>query len=175
MDSTVRCSPKSSRLPTACAACWGSSAHIDGELVPSLRSWRFTATLVAIVAMWIATPRAEPVTVRYAEGLVHGFLTLKSPDGALLASGDLIQRASGTRVTTQLVFHFKDGSTSNETAVFSQRGQFALITDHVIQKGPAFARPLEMTIDRPNGHVVVRYNDEDGKPKVEDERMNLPA
>jgi hypothetical protein len=132
-----------------------------------------TAAVALFVALSTAAPRAEPVTVRYAEGLVHGFLTLKSPDGTLLAIGDLLQKASGTRVTSQLVFHFKDGSTSDETAVFSQRGQFSLISHHLIQKGPAFEQPLEMTIDRPNGHVVVRYT-EDGKPKVEDERMKLP-
>src|SRR5258706_7944387 len=90
---------------------------------------------------------AEPVTVRYAEGLVHGFLSLRALDGTLVANGDLIQFARGDRVTARLIFRFKDGSLSDETAVFSQRGQFRLLSSHLVQKGPTFKTPLEGTID----------------------------
>src|SRR5881296_1048277 len=119
--------------------------------------------------------RAEPVAVRHAEGLVHGFLVLRSTDGAILASGDLIQVARGDRVTTRLVFHFKDGSLHDETAVFSQRGQFRLISDKVVQKGATFPQPLEMSIDCATGRVTVHYTEKDGEQKVADERMDLPA
>jgi hypothetical protein len=119
-------------------------------------------------------PSAEPVAVRHVEGLVHGFLSLRSPEGAVIADGDLIQDARGGRVISRLVYHFKDGSLQDETAVFSQRGDFQLISDHLVQRGPAFERPLEMTIDRPTGHVVVRYKNERGEAKVEDEHMDLP-
>jgi hypothetical protein len=61
----------------------------------------------------------EPVTVRHNEGLVHGFLALRTLDGSLLADGDLIQVARGNRVTSQIVFHFKDGSLHDETTVFT--------------------------------------------------------
>ncbi len=63
----------------------------------------------------------------------------------------------------------------DETAVFSQRGHFQLISYHLVQKGPAFERPLEMMIDCPSGHVTVRYKNEDGQEKVEDEHMDLPG
>src|SRR6185295_9304595 len=99
--------------------------------------------MVLVSVAFLLTAHAEPVAVRYAEGLVHGFLSLKSPGGQLLANGDLIQTTRGDRVTTRLSFHFKDGSTSEETAVFSQRGHFALITDHLVQKGPAFDPPID--------------------------------
>jgi hypothetical protein len=132
----------------------------------------FVAT--AAFASATVTSTAEPVAVRFAEGLVHGFLTLRTLDGSLIANGDLIQSARGSRVTSRLVFRFKDGSLLDETAVFSQQGHFRLITDHLVQKGPAFSKPLEMSIDRNSGRVVVRYSDEDGHPKVEDERMELP-
>jgi hypothetical protein len=112
--------------------------------------------------------------VRHVEGLVHGFLSLRSPDGAVLANGDLIQDARGGRVTSRLVYHFKDGSLQDETAVFSQRGHFQRISDHLVQKGPAFERPLDVTIDRPTGHVVVRYKNEHGEEKIEHEHMDLP-
>ena len=118
---------------------------------------------------------AEQVAVRHTEGLVHGFLALRNMAGATLADGELLQVARGDRVTSRLVFHFKDGSLRDETAVFSQRGRFQLISDHLLQKGPSFPEPLEMTIDRASGRVVVHYTEKDGEQKVADERMELPA
>jgi hypothetical protein len=60
------------------------------------------------------SPEEGPVAVRHKEGLVHGFLVLRSVDGKLLASGDLIQTAVGDRITSELIFHFKDGSSRSE-------------------------------------------------------------
>lgn len=119
-------------------------------------------------------PAADPIAVRHAEGLVHGFLALSTIEGAPLASGDLIQNARGDRVTSRLVLHFKDGSTHDETAVFSQRGRFRLISDHVLQKGPAFQPPLDMTIDRQRRQVSVRYKDDKGADRDEVEHLELP-
>jgi hypothetical protein len=120
------------------------------------------------------TTSSEPVAVRHLEGLVHGFLALRSPEGKTLASGDLIQNARGDRVTSRLVFHFNDGSTHDETAVFSQRGHFRLLSDHLMQKGPAFERPMDMTIDAQSGQVTVRYKNDHGEAKEEAERLELP-
>jgi hypothetical protein len=136
---------------------------------------KIRVALLISAALWPATPFAEPVGVRYVEGLVHGFLVLRSPEGAQLASGDLIQLVRGDRVTSRLVFHFKDGSIHDETAVFSQRGHFRLLSDHLVQQGPAFERPIEMTIDTQSGQVTVRYKDEHGEQKSEVERLELPA
>ncbi len=135
-----------------------------------------TAAIVAAATLLLAgaTANAEPIQVRYVEGTLHGFLTLRSADGRLIASGDLLQTVAGDRVTTRLVFHFKDGSLSDETAVFSQHDHFTLITDKVVQRGPAFPRPLEMTIDVASGDVTVRYKNDHGEEKVESEHMDLP-
>src|SRR5476649_1420331 len=103
-----------------------------------------TATAVALTCS-IGLAR-EVVPVRHSEGIVHGFLWLRDLDGTTIADGDLIQTARGDRVTVRLVFHFKDGSLHDETAVFSQRREFRLLTDHLIQKGPTFPQPLDMTI-----------------------------
>lgn len=132
------------------------------------------AIALALALLTAAPMAAEPVRVRYAEGIVHGFLALRTTDGKTVADGDLIQRAVGTRVTTRLVFHFRDGSIRDETTVFTQRGQFRLVSDHLVQKGPTFEQPLEMTIDRASGRVVVKYTNDHGEQKVEDERMKLP-
>ncbi len=117
--------------------------------------------------------RAEPVAVRYTEGVVHGFLVLRTLEGKTLAQGDLAQVAHGDRVTSRLVFHFRDGSIQDETVVYSQRRNFRLVSDHLVQKGPAFPQPMEVTVDGASGQATVRYT-EDGKPKVATERFDLP-
>jgi hypothetical protein len=133
-----------------------------------------TAAVACALMLLLGSAAAEPVTVRYREGVVRGFLALSTVDGDRLADGDLIQVARGDRVTTRLVFHFKDGSTHDETAVFSQRQRFRLLTHHLVQKGPAFPKPLDMSINAVTGQVVVRYADDHGEQKVETERLDLP-
>jgi hypothetical protein len=134
---------------------------------------RVITTVVVVALLSPVALRAEPIRVRHAEGVTHGFLTLRTVDGTLVANGDLIQTSAGNRVTTRLVFRFKDGSLLDETAVYSQRGTFRLLTDHLVQKGPAFPHPVDMTVDASSGQVTVRYVD-DGKEKVENEQMKLP-
>ena len=138
------------------------------------RAGRFTAAAICVVALWAGTVLAEPVVVRHAEGIVHGFLALRTLDGALIANGDLIQLAQGDRVTSRLIFRFKDGSIRDETSVFSQRRTFRLMSNHLVQKGPSFPQPLDLSIDCASGQVTVRYTDDHGKPKVESEKMDLP-
>jgi hypothetical protein len=108
------------------------------------------------------------------EGQVHGFLTLRTLDGALIADGDLTQASHGGAVTSRLVFHFKDGSLQDETTVFSQRGSFHILSDHLVQKGPAFKRQVDLTLNGSTGLAAVRYSDGDGKEKVEDARLEVP-
>ena len=84
--------------------------------------------------------RAEPIPVRYAEGLIHGFLILRAVDGRAVADGDLVQVASGGRVTTRLTFRFHDGSVHDETAIYTQQGRFRLVNYRLLQRGPAFPR-----------------------------------
>jgi hypothetical protein len=118
---------------------------------------------------------AEQVPVRHREGLVHGFLVLRSAaTGEALAEGELLQIAQGDRVTSELVFHFKDGSLHDETAVYSERGKFRLISDHLIQKGPSFKHSMDMTIDARTGQVNIHYSDEDGKEKDISEKLKAP-
>src|SRR5580704_6172638 len=108
----------------------------------------------------------SPVAVLHTEGLVHGFLVLRTLEGDALADGDVTQIARGDRVTSHLVFRFKDGSVNEETVVFSQRQSFRVVSDHLLQKGPAVKRPMEVSIDGLTGQIMVRYTDEDGKEKT---------
>lgn len=135
---------------------------------------QLSAALVFSAALWPGLTEAEPVAVRYTEGAVHGFLVLRTLDNKLLAEGDVTQTVDGDRVTARLVFHFKDGSLHDQTTVYSQRQRFQLISDRVVQKGPAFPQPLEMSIDGTTGQVTVRYQDERGDPKSETEQFDVP-
>ena len=113
---------------------------------------------------------AEPVAVHYSEGSVHGFLALHDSGGKLLAAGDLMQVARGGQIVSHLVFHFKDGSIDDETCTFSQHGVFKLLSDHHIQKGPSFPKPLDVAISTSNGMVTVHADN-----KRYSEHLDLPA
>ena len=128
---------------------------------------------VCVACVASVTLTAEPVRVKHVEGLVHGFLALRTQAGQTIAHGDLIQLVKGDRVTSRLVFRFKDGSVQDETAVFRQRGSFRLIADRLVQKGPSFPHPLDMSIDAANGMVTVHYAD-DGKAKTAAKHIDLP-
>ena len=99
---------------------------------------------------------------------------MRSADGHVVASGDLVQVASGGQVKARLLFHFNDGSVDDETTVFSQHHSFRLITYHHIQKGPSFAHPIDFTIDARSGKVTVRSTGKDGKEQVKTENLHLP-
>jgi hypothetical protein len=143
-----------------------------GRRLESLRA-RFLAVLLAS-AIILPSATASPVAVRYKEGLLHGFLVLSTLDGTPLAEGDLTQVLHGNRITSHLIFRFKDGSRQEESVVFSQRRYFQLVSYHLVQKGPAFPHPTEITIAPSTGEVIVNYTDDDGKEKTARERMKLP-
>jgi hypothetical protein len=117
---------------------------------------------------------AEQVRVRHTEGLTHGFLALRNLEGKLLADGELTQVAEGHRVTSHVIFRFKDGSIYEETTIFSQRGSFRLLNDHVVQKGASFKHPMETWLNASTGEVKVRYRDDDGKEKTINQQLDLP-
>jgi hypothetical protein len=97
--------------------------------------------LLAAVAL------AEPVAVRQPERDAHSTLLLSTLTGERLADGELVQRVDGSRVTTRVTFPFADGSLHEETVVFTQQRHFRVISDHLIQKGPAFPRAVDLRID----------------------------
>jgi hypothetical protein len=154
-------------LPQALSSLWPARFSAGGIL-------RLAVLLVSAALLQPVALPAAPVIVRHLEGLVHGFLVLRTLVGNTLADGDLIQVAHGDRVTSRLVFRFKDGSLHDETAVFSQHRNFQLLSDHLVQKGPAFEHPLEASVNRSTGQVTVRNTDGNGKEKVVTDRLDLP-
>jgi hypothetical protein len=119
------------------------------------------------------TLSAEPIAVRHTEGLLHVFLVLQTLEGQTIADGEETQIARGDRVTVHTIFRFKDGSIHDETTIFSQRGTFRLISDHLIQKGPSFKQSMDTVVDTSTSQVTVRYSDKEGKEKVLTEGLEL--
>ncbi len=139
----------------------------------SFRLKSLVVLLISAALFQSGAVSAERVPVRHVEGLVHGFLTLRSLEGETLAAGDMIQVVHGDTVTNHLIFRFKDGSVNDETAVFSQHGSFRLISDHLIQKGPTFPHPMDVSTDASAGQVTVRYTDK-GNEKITTDHLKLP-
>lgn len=138
-----------------------------------------SATLILLMLYMMlfscGPPAAGQVAVRHTEGLVHGFLVLRSTEGKTLAHGELKQLAHGSRVTSHLVFHFSDGSVRDETATYSQRQSFQLLRYHLVQKGPSFPHPEDLSIDVSSGQLTYLDSRDDGKSQVKTEHMRLPA
>jgi hypothetical protein len=105
---------------------------------------------------------------------MHGFLALHTLDGKRIADGEMTQVAEGDRVTIRLIFRFKDGSVYDDTTIFSQRGAFRLVSNHLVQHGPSFKQPMETSVEASSGQVMVRYQDREGKEKVLKQRCDLP-
>ena len=134
--------------------------------------------LLALAAAFLALPSAawaEGIPVHHLEGTLHGFLVLSNQQGKVVAVGDLIQVVDADRVTSHLLFHFRDGSIDEETTVFTQHDSFKLVSDHHIQKGPFFHQPIEVSIDVPSGEVTIHSTGKDGKEDVKTEHMDLPS
>src|SRR5262249_31661777 len=123
-----------------------------------------------------AGPRDTPSApkVKFPEGSLHGFLILRNESGEPIATGDITQKFDGRQVTAHLLLQFRDGSSQEETTVFTQRKTFRLLSDHLIQKGPAFKRPMDLLVDCQTGQVTVQTTDDDGKQQMTRDRMQIP-
>src|ERR1700760_278251 len=128
------------------------------------------ASLCLLAVQFCAS--ADPVPVRFKQGSGHIFLLLRGEDGKTLAAGESFQTVKGSRVTTRTTFHFRDGSLDDETTVFDQGRVFRLLSDHRIQKGPAFPHPMEMQLDAQNGRVTFHDLEKD---KTTSEVLTLPG
>jgi hypothetical protein len=127
---------------------------------------------IALFASTISAPlHAEPIRVRYPQGSQHGFLVVKTAEDVIIATGDVTQAVHGERVTSRLTFHFRDGSLDDETTVFSQGQFFRLISDHHVQHGPSFPKPIDLLIDAASGQIT--SHGEDGK--INQSHLALPA
>ena len=130
------------------------------------------ARLSLLLAAWLLVKclYGDAVPVRHPQGSAHGFLRIVTLAGVQIAVGDYTQTSHGDLVTSRVVFHFRDGSIDDEKTTFSQHTTFRLISDHHIQHGPSFPRPMDVFIDAKTGTVTSRS----GEGKVEAQHLDLP-
>jgi hypothetical protein len=132
--------------------------------------------VISLLMVLAAGPaRAEPVAVRFSEGVTRGFPVLRSIKGEILAQGELIQVARGDVVESRLIFRFRDGSLYDEQVVFSQRDVFQLQSYQIVQRGRSFPETLEARVDRVTERYEVRYRaDEESAPETLSGDFTLP-
>lgn len=126
--------------------------------------------LPLLAVLLVLSAHAEPVKVRHRQGAAHGFVVLKNQQGVRLATGDMTQIVRGDRVTSRLLLRFRDGSVDDDTTVFSERGVFRLISDHHIQRGPSFPKPIDVLINAQTGEITSRSKD----GKLRQDHLDLP-
>jgi hypothetical protein len=129
--------------------------------------------LVSGITAHVSPAEAASVHVNHREGTSHGFLVVRSADGQVLASGELVQTVSGDRVNSEMTLYFKDGSVYDETAVYSQDKDFRLLTHHLRRTGPSFPDADDQLIDTASGSVTTQSL-KDGANKPEVHHMKLP-
>jgi hypothetical protein len=129
----------------------------------------FGSILIAVALLSGNVP-ADPVPVRHPQGSSHGFLAVRTLDGKSIAVGDATQIVHGDRVTSRVIFRFRDGSIDEDTTVFSQRGVFRLVSDHHIQRGPSFPKHMDVLIDASTGQITSRMKD----GRMRQDHLDLP-
>jgi hypothetical protein len=135
-----------------------------------------TASLLLLALAFAVPVDADPVAVRYTEGVTRGFPVLRANTGEVLAHGDLVQVARDDRVESRLVFRFRDGSIYDETVTFSQRNVFTLLAYRIVQRGPSFPESLDARVDRATGRYEVKYRaDQDSAEELLTGHTELPA
>ena len=150
-----------------------------------VRVWRALSVvgtailLVAAVSSATAPHRGRSddtaaVPVRYSEGTVHGFLELRTAEGALLAHGDLTQVVKDGAIESRMFFRLPT-SVFEETVTFTQRGVFSMQHYHLVQSGTAFADDLDVTLERSGAYVIKTLSHRDGKAKTLTGTLELPA
>jgi hypothetical protein len=134
------------------------------------------AVLALLTVLATRPAGADPIAVKYTEGITRGFPVLRALNGEKLAQGDLVQiPRGGDVVESRLVFRFKDGSLHDERVVFSQRDVFTLLSYRIVQQGPSFPEALEASVDRATGRYDVRYRgDEDSPEEILSGDFTLP-
>lgn len=142
---------------------------------PDARMLGRACAVAAVLLVALPASAGEPVPVRYRDGTAGTNLVLRASDGSMIGEGQFSRVADGSLVTSRLVLHFRDGSLHDEQVTFSQDGRFRVVRDRLMQQGPAFPQPIDMSIDGETGRVTVAYADERGRRKQVERTFDLPA
>ena len=111
---------------------------------------------LALAASMPDLATAEPVAVRFLEGVTRGFLVVSAVDGKPVGQGDIRQVAHPGRVESRMILRFRDGSLHDETVTYTQDKVFKLGRFRLIQKGPSFPEPVEISLEAASGEYLVK-------------------
>ncbi len=136
------------------------------------RNTFFVAALLAITLR--AAAPAESIPVRHIQKPMHRFMVARSEAGQTIARGEFTQTVVGDDVTMRLLYRFVDGSIDDETTTYRQQDTFRLVSNHHIQNGPFFAKPVDYTVEAATGMATSRTTDKNGKPHLASEHIDLP-
>jgi hypothetical protein len=136
---------------------------------------RLGLLLLALFLLSATVLGATPVQVRLREGTVRGFLAVRTPAGARLGHGELVQRPRGDEVENHLVLRFDDGSVHDEVTTYSQHGAFRLEAYRLTQRGPSFPG-AEIAFDRKSGRYQAKVRGHVGAPEeAASGELEMPA
>lgn len=130
--------------------------------------------LILPTLLWTHPDEAAPVPVRFVEGAVHGFLTLSEMNGNVIAAADLRQVSTAKGIEARTIFHFKDGSLSDETVVYTEQNVFSMQSYHAMQRGPAFAEDRDVYLERSGKYRVKNKDHKEDKEQIIDGMLDLP-
>jgi hypothetical protein len=156
-----------------------TQATVGHRFLTRVTSLTEAATLCLLlpvtVLLWPGSSSATPVSVRFTEGATHGFLVLRTVNGGLIASGDLLQVGRQGQVESRMVFRFKDGSVRDESVIFTQERVFTMQSYHLARRGPAFTEDTEISLERASGkYRVTTKARKNGREKVLNGTLDLP-
>lgn len=100
-------------------------------------------------------------------------LLIYTESGKLVGVADDTNVAHGKTWTARLTLRFRDGSVDDDTTVYTQRPDLHVISDHHIQKGPSFPKPMDMTVDTASGQVTY-HEVKGGKDEVKTDHLDVP-
>ncbi len=113
--------------------------------------------LILAVTLFSSSVGAEPVAVRFAEGVARWFPVVRSLTGETLARGDFVQIPHGDQIESRMTFRYADGSRYEERVLYSQRDVFTLLSYRIIQQGPSFPETIDASVERQTGRYDIRY------------------
>jgi hypothetical protein len=140
---------------------------------------RAVALLMAGLAIAASAPdlaTADPVAVRFIEGITRGFLVVTAVDGKPVGQGDIRQIAHPGHVESRMILRFRDGSLHDETVTYTQDKVFKLGRFRLVQKGPSFPEPVEISLEAGSGEYLVTAHPGAGdREKIYRGTLTLPA
>jgi hypothetical protein len=134
---------------------------------------RLLVSLLATLAVAPTASDMEPVPVRHAPGVLHGFPSMSDTAGRVIADGELTQERHGRTLVVHIRWQFGDGRNVEERDEFRvDRSLAQKRFSWVETKNDHELRRFE--IDFGAGRAVAATLDEKGEVQREEEQLELP-